>query len=270
MRCKTVKRQALAHSAEHSAADPVIPASNLLIDSLPRKERTNLLSVCEPVALRTHSILCEAGRRSGAVYFPTAGAISLVATVAGEVDSEVDVALIGSEGMLGAHWALGIAEAPMRAVVRYPGSAWRVSSAALRIELTRGAALQRCCRRYLWLQMGQLATAVACERRHTIGPRLARLLLMLCDRTAGTAGAALHVTHAALAQTLGVRRVGITMAAGELSRLGLISGRRAELLVLDRPGLESLACSCYASDRRAQAQWMPAVRAVAGASAATR
>jgi len=265
VRCKTVKRQAWAHSAEHSGADPVIPASNLLIDSLPRRERTNLLSVCEPVALRTHSVLCEAGRRSGAAYFPTDGAISLVVAVAGDVD--VEVALIGSEGMLGAHWALGIAEAPLRAVVRHPGSAWRVSSAALRAALTRGTALPRCCRRYLWLQMGQLATAVACERRHTIGARLARLLLMLCDRSAG---APLHVTHAALAQTLGVRRVGITMAAGELSRLGLIRCGRGELLVLDRPGLERAACSCYASDRRAQAQWMPAVRAVAGASAATR
>lgn len=252
VRCKTVKRGRQAHSAAHSVADLVTPADNLLIDSLPHTERSRLLSVCEPVALRPHDLLCEQGQRSQATYFPTDGAISLLTVAAGRPD--VGVALLGPEGMLGAHWALGISESPLRAVVCYPGSAWRVTSTAFCRELKRGAALQRCCRRYLYLSMCQQATSVACERLHTIGARLARLLLMLCDRTRARP---LHVTHESLALALGARRVSVTMAAGHLSRDGLIIYHRGELRVLDRPGLESVACGCYASDCQAQQRWMP-------------
>jgi CRP-like cAMP-binding protein len=256
VRCKTVKRGRQAHSGEHSVADLVTPADNLLIDSLPPAVRTRLLAVCEPVALLPHAILCEQGQRSRAAYFPTDGAISLMTVVAGE--SNVEVARLGPEGMLGAHLALGISESPLRAVVCYPGSAWRLTSVALRRELNRGSALQRCCRRYLYLLTCQQATSVACERLHTIGARLARLLLMLCDRTRTRP---LLVTHESLALTLGARRVSVTMAAGHLSRDGLITYHRGELQVLDRPGLESVACSCYAADRLEQQRWMPDPRA---------
>ncbi|BDI05126.1 Crp/Fnr family transcriptional regulator [Sphaerotilus microaerophilus] len=232
-------------------------AENLLIASLPRKVRTDLLAVCELVPLASDQLLCQQGARLQAVYFPTDGAISLLTCLPGEAD--VEVAMVGREGMLGAHCALGIREAPLRAVVSCSGLAWRLSSAAFRMALKRNAAVERCCWRYLHLAMCQLATSVACQRLHTIGPRLARLLLMLCDRT-GTGS--LHVTHESLALLLGVRRVGITMAAGDLHRSGLITYHRGELSVLDRPGLEAAACSCYAANLLLQAHWLQATAGI--------
>ena len=155
--------------------------------------------------------------------------------------------MVGREGMVGAELALGVLNSPLHAVVQGPGESWRVPSAKFRRELARSPALRQCMGRYIYVLMAQLGAAAACLRFHPIGPRLARWLLMTQDRAHADH---FHVTHEFLAYMLGVRRVGITAAAGELQRDGLIEYRRGELIVLSRRGLEAAACTCYASDRR--------------------
>ena len=161
--------------------------------------------------------------------------------------------MVGREGMLGAQLALGVATAPLRALVQGAGTAWRIGAGAFRRELARSPALQRSLDRYLYVLMAQLAASAACLRFHLIGPRLARWLLMSQDRAQADS---FRVTHEFLAYMLGVRRVGITAAAGGLQRSGLIDYHRGELTVLDRAGLEAAACDCYAADCKAYAATM--------------
>ena len=130
------------------------------------------------------------------------------------------------------------------------GTAWRIGAAAFRVELARSPALKRGLDRYIHVLMAQLTTSAACLRFHQIGPRLARWLLMSQDRAHADR---FRVTQEFLAYMLGVRRVGITAAAGALQREGLIEYHRGDLTVLDRPGLEGAACTCYSTDRQTYA-----------------
>lgn len=222
-----------------------MPAENHLIAELPRPSRLRLQALCEPVELVLAEVLCERGVPVRHVYFPVDGFISLVTQV--DHHPGLEVGMVGREGMLGVHLALGVATEPLRALVQGPGLAWRIAAAPFRRELADNPAMQRSLDRYLYVLMAQLATASACLRFHLIAPRLARWLLMSQDRAHAVR---FRVTHEFLAYMLGVRRVGITVAAGILQRQGLISYRRGELTVLDRPGLEAAACSCYGADRR--------------------
>jgi len=224
-------------------------AENHLIDQLPRAPRKRLLALCEPVQLVLSDVLCEPRSLPPHVYFPTEGFISLVAMIDGSPG--VEVGMVGREGMLGAHLALGVTRAPLHAVVQGPGAAWRIGVAAFRAELAVSPALLRSLNRYLYVLMSQLATSAACLRFHLIGPRLARWLLMTQDRAHGDG---FHMTHEFLSYMLGVRRVGITLAAGALQKRGLIAYHRGDFTVLDRSGLEAAACGCYAADRRAYAE----------------
>jgi CRP-like cAMP-binding protein len=221
-------------------------AENHLIALLPRKDRLHLLTLCEPVQLEPSDILCERDKPTRHVYFPTDGFISLVT----DIDSHpgLEVGLVGREGMLGTQLALGMLISPLHALVLGSGAAWRIESGAFLGELARSAALQHSMNRYIYVLMAQLAASNTCLRFHQIGPRLARWLLMSQDRAHSDS---FHVTHETLALMLGVRRVGITMAAGALQRSRLIDYHRGNMTVLDRKGLETAACSCYAADRQA-------------------
>ncbi len=224
---------------------------NQLINMLPRQDRLRLLALCEPIQLILSEVLCQPGQAIRHVYFPTDGFISLLTLVEGI--PSLEVGMVGHEGMLGAQLAQGVLTAPLHALVQGPGHAWRVAAVPFRKELARSTALQRVLHRYLYVMMGQLTSSAACLRFHRIGPRLARWLLMSQDRAHSER---FHVTHEFLAYMLGVRRVGITGAAGGLQRGGLIEYTRGELHVLDRAGLEAAACSCYATDRLAYASVM--------------
>ncbi|MEJ8816071.1 Crp/Fnr family transcriptional regulator [Variovorax ureilyticus] len=222
---------------------------NHLIELLPRNDRRRLLEVCEPIQLILAEVIHEPGAATRHVYFPVDGFISLVARI--DEHPGIEVGMVGREGMLGSNLVLGVEIAPLRALVQGAGAAWRVTAVDFRRELARNAPLQRVLDRYIHVSMSQLAASAACLRFHQIGPRLARWLLMSQDRAHADS---FSVTHEFLAYMLGVRRVGITVAAGSLQRSGLIQYHRGTLSVLDRPGLEATACGCYAADRKSYAR----------------
>lgn len=222
---------------------------NHLIELLPTQARLRLLRLCEPVNLAMSDVLSEVGKPTPYIYFPVNGFISLVTVIDGK--PVLEVGMVGREGMVGVQLVLGITITPLHAVVQGPGKAWRIGTRIFARELNRSADLRRGLNRYLYVLMGQLASAASCLRFHAIGPRLARWLLMTHDRAHADA---FHVTHEFLAYMLGVRRVGITTAAKSLQRRGLIEYRRGEMRVLDRRALEAAACSCYAIEQDAYAR----------------
>jgi CRP-like cAMP-binding protein len=229
----------------------VSTAQNHLIELLPRKARLRLLAICEPVELVMAQVLSEVGLPTRYVYFPTKGFISLVTPINGR--PILEVGMVGREGMLGTQLALGVGTAPLHALVQGPGAAWRIGAVAFRRELAHSSALQRGLNRYVYVMMMQLASAASCLRFHEIGPRLARWLLMTQDRAHSDR---FHITHEFLAYMLGVRRVGVTTAASVLQHGGFIKYHRGEIQVLNRRGLEAVACSCYAADREAYAKML--------------
>ena len=221
---------------------------NYLVDLLPRKDRLRFMAACESFELTLADVLCEPGKPTKYVYFPIEGFISLIAEVKGSPG--VEVGMVGREGMLGVQLALGVATSPLHAVVQGAGRALRIGTKAFKAELAASTALQNELNRYLYVLMSQLAESAACVRFHQIGPRLARWLLMSQDRSHSNT---FDVTQEFLAYMLGVRRVGITAAAGNLQRDGLISYSRGKLTVLNRKGLENAACGCYAADQKTYA-----------------
>jgi CRP-like cAMP-binding protein len=222
---------------------------NHLIELLPSRSRSHLLAICEPVDLAMGEVLSDVGLPTRYVYFPTVGFVSLVTTLNGR--PTLEVGMVGREGMLGTQLVLGVEAAPLHAVVQGAGAAWRIDGAEFSRELVRSSAMQRSLHRYLYVTMMQLASAASCLRFHQIEPRLARWLLMTQDRAHSDR---FHITHEFLAYMLGVRRVGITSAAGALQRDGLIRYRRGEIQVLSRRGLKAAACGCYAADQEAYAK----------------
>jgi CRP-like cAMP-binding protein len=224
---------------------------NHLIDLLPRAGRRALLAICEPVDLILSDRLSASDVVTRYAYFPVNAIISLVTPIDGK--PVLEVGMVGREGMVGAELALGVLNSPLHAVVQGAGKAWRIPSAAFRRELARSPALRLLLNRYIYVLMVQLGESAACLRFHLIGPRLARWLLMMQDRAHSDH---FHVTHEFLAYMLGVRRVGITAAAGLLQKGGLIEYRRGELIVLRRRGLEVAACGCYAADQRTYSRVM--------------
>jgi len=225
------------------------PCANQLIAQLPSASRSRLEALGPVVELRLSEIVGDAGNPTAFVLFPMEGFISLLAQV--DTGHAIEVGMVGREGMLGIQLALGVATEPMRALVQGPGRALRLSATVFRRELGTDPALRATIDRYVYVLFVQNARAAACLRFHRIEQRLARWLLMSHDRAGGDQ---FRVTHEFLAYMLGVRRVGVTVAAGAFQRRNLIAYDRGEMTIVDRIGLESATCGCYARDRAAYAE----------------
>ncbi len=219
------------------------PTVNRLLAGLPARERSRLLQGCQIAPLVVGTLLCDSGTVLDQLYFPTSGWISLATVLRGH--PPLQLALVGREGMFGATVLLGVDRQPLRAVVREGGSALRMSPAWLRQELPGCPVSQRRFGGYLYSTIAQLARSAACARFHPIELRLASCLLAAHDRAQSDR---FHLTHEMLADDLGVRRSGVTIAAGGLQAQGLIHYRRGDIRVIDRLGLEAAACECYAAN----------------------
>jgi CRP-like cAMP-binding protein len=228
-------------------------SGNALISVLPHTLRARVLGACEPCELEFGEVLCDAEQPYRHAYFPDSGLISLLSTIQGH--NPLEMALIGREGMLGASLVLGIDSAPMRAVVQGPGAALRMPAAKLKSVLRNSPTLQKVLNRFLYLRLVELSLSGACTRFHNVEQRLARWLLLTHDRTPGDC---FRLTHEYLADMLGVRRSGITVAAGTLQARKLISYSRGEITILDRSGLEATSCGCYAAIRHREVRLLGA------------
>lgn len=217
-----------------------VPQVNQRVAALSRHGRDALLEQSTTVELRLGEVLCEAGAPAANAYFPVGAVISLLGAVSRR--TTLDVALVGSDGMLGLSLALGAEQAPVRAVVRAAGTALRVEAQTLQRLLDSNPEMRDDLQRYACHQLAVAAQTAVCTRFHLVEERLARWLLMIHDRSDGDH---LELTHGLLAEMLGVRRSGITTAAGVLRGKGYIRYTRGDITVVDREGLERAACACY-------------------------
>lgn len=225
-------------------ATHTVQSGNKLLALLPDEERRALLACGEQIELRAGSALCKPGERIRDIYFPESCTISLVAHI--DSHDKLGVGLAGNEGMFGVPLILGLEYSSLCALVQGGGSAWKIRATEFMPQYDRNPALQGIVKRYVHALMYQFAQTAVCNRFHLTEARLARWLLMTDDRTYSSG---FHATQAFLAYMLGVRRVGISKAAGTLQKQKLISYNRGNIVIIDRPGLERVACSCYQADK---------------------
>jgi len=216
------------------------PIANSLLAALPHKDYQHLLQGLEQVTLTFGETIYEPLAPIHHVYFPNNSLVSLLTLVEGHLSLEVG--LIGREGMLGVSLVLGVNMSPVRAIVQGTGTALRIKSARFMKEFRKSSALQREIYLYTYSLMAQVTQTAACNRFHVVEARLARWLLMTGDRMPSNS---FYLTQEFLAHMLGVRRVGVTKAAGALQRRKLISYSRGNITILDRKKLEETACPCY-------------------------
>lgn len=224
-------------------------ANNLLIAGLAAPSRAALMSAGEPVTLRAGETIYGVGERIEHAYFPFDAAISLAAGV--EVPQSLGVGVVGIEGMLGIGLILDSPVAEFNARVQTSGRAWRVTSAHFRRQLDERPAFRARMNRYAYVCLLQLAQDITCRNFHLLEGRLARQLLMARDRSRSNR---IALTHASLATLLGVRRAGVTLAASEMQRRGMVRYSRGDIQVLDVAALRATACGCYAADKRIYAR----------------
>lgn len=213
---------------------------NRLLAALPAKDYAQLASGLEPVTITYGEVLYEPGESMREVYFPGNCLVSLLTLV--EDHRALEVGLVGREGMIGARLALGAARSSVRALVQGTGTAMKMNAKRFLREFRRSQALQRLLLQFTDSLMVQISQTAACNHFHLVEARLARSLLMTAERMCS---AEFHLTHEFLAAMLGVRRVGVTVAATALQRRGFIRYRRGNIAILDQQGLEGACCPCY-------------------------
>ena len=218
---------------------------NLLLDTLPSDTLRRLQPHLEPVEL----VLAEPVDQTEHAYFPVSGMISVVATL--QDGDSIEIGIAGREGMHSVSAILSDDSPFQNAMVQLPGHALRLRTRTLRQEMQADDALQRLLLRYVQATMGALAQSAACNRLHLLEQRCARWLLACHDR-AGTAR--FPMTHEFLAMMLGVRRPGVTLAAGSLQQNGLITYNHGRMTIVDRQGLEATSCECYSVIQQAFAR----------------
>jgi hypothetical protein len=214
--------------------------SNLLLSKLHRKDQQQLLAACEKVHLCIGDTLCEPQSPIRNIYFPLNCSISQLQPISPR--QTLELALISNEGMLDVSLVLGVRSSTLLSRVQSSGAALRISASAFDRKLEQVPKLRRLLNRYIYVLQAQLALTATCNRLHSLDLRLARWLLMTHD-CAGLSN--FHLTHKLLGQMLGVRREGITKAAGILQKRGLLSYTRGEIKILRRTALERASCSCY-------------------------
>jgi CRP-like cAMP-binding protein len=216
------------------------PRGNLLLASLPAGDYARLLPELEPANLLVGDVVCEPGATMSHALFPATAIISLQYVM--ENGASAEIAGVGCEGIVGVPMFTGGETSPSRSVVQTGGRAWRLRQAVLVDEFNRGGALMRVLLHYTQALIAQMSLTAACNRRHSLEQQLCRWLLLTLDRTAGNE---LIMTQELIASMLGVRREGVTEAAGRLQRAGIISYRRGHITVVSRDGLHARVCECY-------------------------
>ncbi len=213
---------------------------NHILAAFPLPEYQRLEAHLELVPMRLGEVLSESGGRMEYVYFPTTCIVSLLYVLADGASAEI--AVVGNEGILGISLFMGGETTPSRAVVRSAGHAYRLKAHLLLQEFNRGGPVMRLLLRYTQALITQMTQTAVCNRHHSVEQQLCRALLLSLDRLTCNS---LTMTQELIANMLGVRREGVTEAAGNLQRAGLIRYSRGHIDVLDRPGLEKAVCECY-------------------------
>jgi len=216
------------------------PNQNHLLAALPAEIFERLSSHLELIPMPLGGVLYESGGQLQHVYFPTTAIVSLHYVM--ENGASAEVAGVGNEGMLGVSLFMGGNTTPSRATVQTGGSGYRLKGRLMIEEFNRAGPMMRLMLRYTQALMTQMSQTAVCNRHHTVEQQLCRWLLLTLDRLSTHE---LTMTQELIACMLGVRREGITEAAGNLQRSGLISYRRGHITVLDRLGLEYRSCECY-------------------------
>src|SRR5512132_3172076 len=221
-------------------SSPHSPMQSHLLAALPAAEFDRLASHLELVPMPLGEALYESGGHLQHVYFPTTSIVSLLYVLADGASAEI--AVVGNEGLLGISLFMGGETTPSRAVVQSAGYGYRLKAQLLKQEFNRAGPVLHLLLRYTQALITQMAQTAVCNRHHSVDQQLCRWLLLSLDRLASNE---LSMTQELIASMLGVRREGVTEAAGKLQDVGLIHYHRGRITVLDRPGLEARVCECY-------------------------
>jgi CRP-like cAMP-binding protein len=218
---------------------------NHILNALPQLERDRLFPHLKLVPMPLGMVLYESGATLRHIYFPTNSIVSLLYVLKDGASAEI--AVVGNEGAIGVSLFMGGETTPSRAIVQSAGSAYRLTGARLKQEFNRHGEMLHILLRYTQSLITQMAQTAVCNRHHSLDQQLCRWLLLSLDRLDGNE---LKMTQELIANMLGVRREGVTEAAGKLQKLGIIKYVRGKITVLDRPHLERLSCECYAVVKR--------------------
>jgi CRP-like cAMP-binding protein len=232
--------------------DTHTPKQNQLLAALPAEDFERLEPHLTLVPLPLGEVLYESGIHLRDVYFPTNSIVSLLYALVNGASAEI--AVVGNEGIIGISLFMGGETTPSRAVVQSAGHAYRLAGKLLKDEFVRGAAMQHLLLRYTQALITQMAQTAVCNRHHSLDQQLCRWLLLSLDRLASSD---LVMTQELIANMLGVRREGVTEAAGKLQSAGLIRYSRGHITVVDRPGLEARTCECYAVVKKESDRLLP-------------